>query len=291
MPSVPVPQIPAQAERPAAPLTATPTVLRQEVVQPRAAPAPLRTSLSARLEFADEPSRPSVDLTGGAISLGRDPGCTIVFETSAATVSRRHAEISCTSEGFVIADNNSFNGTLLNGQRLTEPAMLKNGDQIQIGRGGPIVVFISAPSASAGQASVASASSQEVREQDFSKTMVAKLDSVSTPSGTGTSAPQLLRTFRFSDKGSLTIGRDQLNDISLDGFQISNKHARLNMRGGEVVAEDLGSTNGTFVNGVRISKQSITPADKVQIGSFLIQYDGAGQIAVYDTRSKTRIDG
>ncbi len=274
-------------ERPAAPLTATPTVLRNAAPQiPASPPAQAsRPTAPARLEFVDEPSRPAVVLTGATISLGRDPACTVVFETSAATVSRRHADISRSEHGYVIADNNSFNGTLLNGQRLTEPAPLKNGDKIQIGRGGPIIAFVSAASATGQQPDAPFSAA----EQDFSKTMVARLDAGTVRTG-GLSEPQLVRTFSFSEKTSLAIGRDAGNDISLDGLQISNRHAKLSMRGGEVVAEDLGSTNGTFVNGARISRQAVMPSDQVHIGTFLLRCDASGQVAVYDTRAKTRID-
>ncbi|MBX3288169.1 MAG: FHA domain-containing protein [Acidobacteria bacterium] len=288
-PAAAVPSASTTPERPPAPLTATPTVLRNATSQaPPAVPSPSSSAIPARLEFADDPSRPAVVLSGTTISLGRDPACTVVFETSAATVSRRHADISRSEQGYVIADNNSFNGTLLNGQRMTEPALLKNGDKIQIGRGGPILAFVYETTAASPQPA-ASSSAAAQPEQDFSKTMVARLDA-GTVRSAGTSEPQLIRTFSFSEKGSLTIGRDAGNDISLDGLQISNRHAKLSLRGGEIFAEDLGSTNGTFVNGVRISRQAVTPSDQVHIGTFLLRCDTSGQIAVFDTRAKTRID-
>ncbi|MBX3244850.1 MAG: FHA domain-containing protein [Acidobacteria bacterium] len=282
----------ARPESSSAPLTATPTVLRSVASQESAASAGSASSsaLPAKLEFADDPSRPPVVLAGATISIGRDPACTVVFETSAAMVSRRHADISRTEKGYVVADNNSFNGTFLNGQRLTEPALLTNGDKIQIGMGGPILVFVSGVTQASSRMDAAVSNLEPQRsEQDFSKTMVAKLDAGQIRS-TGLSEPQLIRTFSFSDKASLTIGRDADNDISLDGLQISNRHAKLSLRGGEIFAEDLGSTNGTFVNGVRISRQAVSPSDQIHIGTFLLRCDASGQIAVYDTRAKTRID-
>ena len=282
----------ARPESSSAPLTATPTVLRNVASQESVASAGSASSsaLPAKLEFADDPSRPPVVLAGATISIGRDPACTVVFETSAAMVSRRHADISRTEKGYVVADNNSFNGTFLNGQRLTEPALLTNGDKIQIGMGGPILIFVGGVTQASSRMDAAVLNLEPQRsEQDFSKTMVAKLDAGQIRS-TGLSEPQLIRTFSFSDKASLTIGRDADNDISLDGLQISNRHAKLSLRGGEIFAEDLGSTNGTFVNGVRISRQAVSPSDQIHIGTFLLRCDASGQIAVYDTRAKTRID-
>ncbi len=94
----------------------------------------------------------------------------------------------------------------------------------------------------------------------------------------------------FGGKKELIVGRAETSDIKLDGLQISNRHARLLQTNSGIVIEDLNSTNGVYVNGDRVSRQTITPNDAVQIGSFLIKIDTAGNIGVFDTRSKTRID-
>ena len=54
--------------------------------------------------------------------------------------------------------------------------------------------------------------------------------------------------------------------------------------------EDLKSTNGVFIDGKRVSRQQINPNDAVQIGTFMLAVDPSGNINVFDTRSKTRID-
>ena len=102
--------------------------------------------------------------------------------------------------------------------------------------------------------------------------------------------PTLLMSLTFGNKQELTIGRAENNDIVLDGLQISNLHARLLQTNTGVVIEDLNSTNGVYVNGARISRQGFFANDSVQIGSFLIELDQAGNIGVFDSRSKTRID-
>lgn len=67
---------------------------------------------------------------------------------------------------------------------------------------------------------------------------------------------------------SLTFGRGPDNDIALDDTQVSRNHARLFKHGDEVIIEDLGSTNGTLVNGKPITGQHILqPADIISIGS------------------------
>ncbi|HLM59546.1 MAG TPA: ATP-binding cassette domain-containing protein, partial [Pyrinomonadaceae bacterium] len=102
--------------------------------------------------------------------------------------------------------------------------------------------------------------------------------------------PQLLMSLTFGNKSELIVGRDDKSDIKIDGLQISNRHARLLQTNSGIVVEDLNSTNGVYLNGNRISRQAVTAEDTVQIGSFHIRIDAAGNVGVFDTRSKTRID-
>ena len=76
---------------------------------------------------------------------------------------------------------------------------------------------------------------------------------------------------RDFQKDEITVGRIQGNDIVLPRGNISKKHARIVQRDGKIVALDLKSTNGTFINGKRISgPQVIHDSDKIQIGDFVI---------------------
>jgi pSer/pThr/pTyr-binding forkhead associated (FHA) protein len=68
----------------------------------------------------------------------------------------------------------------------------------------------------------------------------------------------VMRTGPESDRvfelqlGVLTIGRDSSNEITINDSEVSRKHARLTAQAGGYILEDLGSTNGTFVNGQRL---------------------------------------
>ena len=243
-------------------------------------------------------------LTKNQIWLGREPSCDIVFDSDAVMVSRKHAEITNQNGSYLLTDNNSFNGTLVNGQRIAAQTPIYHSDEIQLGVGGPVVKFNSptriAPKGAslAGQRAVApaqiapAAALDAMLENVGSKTMVANIGNISQKiSKNDTSAqPTLLMSLTFGDKQQLGIGRAEDNDIVLDGLQISNAHARLLKTGNGIAIEDLNSTNGVYVNGTRVSKQGIFPNDAVQVGSFLLQIDNAGTIGIFDTRSKTRID-
>ena len=72
-------------------------------------------------------------------------------------------------------------------------------------------------------------------------------------------APRRLRTVssaRLDSTPTVYIGRDQQNDIALDDDYASTRHARLEPRRDGVWVSDAGSTNGTFVNGVKLEKRA-----------------------------------
>jgi hypothetical protein len=61
----------------------------------------------------------------------------------------------------------------------------------------------------------------------------------------------------------LTVGRDSTNDVVINDAEISRRHARLTFQGGKYILEDLGSTNGTFVNGQRLAGPRVLKAGEV----------------------------
>ncbi|MGZ9223568.1 MAG: FHA domain-containing protein, partial [Anaerolineales bacterium] len=61
----------------------------------------------------------------------------------------------------------------------------------------------------------------------------------------------------------ITVGRDSTNEIVINDAEISRRHARLTFQGGKYVLEDLGSTNGTFVNGQRLAGPRVLKAGEV----------------------------
>jgi pilus assembly protein CpaF len=76
------------------------------------------------------------------------------------------------------------------------------------------------------------------------------------------------------DQNEITIGRVQGNDIVLPKGNISKRHSRIVLRDSKFIIVDLKSTNGTFVNGKRISSpQVLKDSDKIYIGDFTLQLE------------------
>ena len=71
-------------------------------------------------------------------------------------------------------------------------------------------------------------------------------------------------------KDSMTIGRNQENDIFIDNLVVSSHHAKLDKSGDDYILTDLQSTNGTFVNNRRITSHKLQHKDKITIGKHLL---------------------
>jgi pSer/pThr/pTyr-binding forkhead associated (FHA) protein len=86
------------------------------------------------------------------------------------------------------------------------------------------------------------------------------------------------------------IGREPSLPLHLDqDTQVSRRHARIAQQGGQVVVEDLGSTNGTYVNDQPISApRSLNPGDKVRIGLTVLELRTRQQVAARPSAVQVR---
>ncbi len=76
---------------------------------------------------------------------------------------------------------------------------------------------------------------------------------------------------RQFDQNIITIGSKDDNDVVLDDETVSRRHCRIAQRDEHFVAEDLGSTNGTYVNGVRIERAFLEPGSVLAVGNSRIE--------------------
>ena len=89
----------------------------------------------------------------------------------------------------------------------------------------------------------------------------------------------------YLDKPEVSMGRDLANDIPVPDAEISRRHARFIVKPDGVYIEDLGSTNGTFLNGVRLSApKRLSNGDLVTLAESTVmsfEWEDAQQAAAY----------
>lgn len=91
---------------------------------------------------------------------------------------------------------------------------------------------------------------------------------------------RVIKDFQIS-KERMTIGRKPHNDIQIDNLAVSGEHAMIMTILNDSFLEDLGSTNGTMVNGKAVKKHFLQPDDVVEIGKYKLRYinDKAGKVS------------
>ena len=77
------------------------------------------------------------------------------------------------------------------------------------------------------------------------------------------------------DFAALSVGRGSANDIPISADEYaSSRHARFEPRRDGIYVEDVGSTNGTFVNGIQITRErKLTPGDVVRVGQTDLRFE------------------
>ena len=75
-------------------------------------------------------------------------------------------------------------------------------------------------------------------------------------------------------QGTLTIGREESNTVAFpDDSTVSRRHARIASDAGQFTIYDEGSSNGTFVNGVKVEEQVLHSGDEIQIGTTRLRFE------------------
>lgn len=195
------------------------------------------------------------------VSIGRSTDNDVVLNNE--RVSRHHARLDYREESVIITDLGSLNGTLVNRQMIEPnvPHPLKPGDAVSIGRFTLTLSMIP---------------------------LSGHIDKilVETPHETELQVPDL------GGRDSLTIGRGPDNDIVIAHPMVSGNHARITRRGrdGAYIIEDLGSTNGTFVNGeLVVGPLPLHRDDIINVGPYKIVYIPEALTAV-DESDNLRLD-
>ena len=207
----------------------------------------------------------AIEIPENGAVLGRDRACDVVM--SGKGVSRRHAIIQQAAGSYVLIDQSS-NGTLVNGARLAGPHSLRRGDLIAIGpnefrweiKGSarparePCDGTEMMPSVQlAGRAPLAEGTLSEPPER-------ASVQPLESPATLATLSNGLLWRTEFRiNRPVAAIGRGEHNDVRIVDESVSASHATLIRKGEAWFVLDLGSSNGTFVDGLRVAGERAVP--------------------------------
>lgn len=198
---------------------------------------------------------------GHTIYIGRDASsCQLVLSDD--SISRKHASLHINDQNkMVITDLGSQNGTFINGKMITEPLVLQQGDIITIGEN---------------VLELYGTDDHDTKKHENSKveTKVASQQSLS-----------------ILESGNLiTIGRDPSNQVVLEHPHVSRQHAVIEVTDQGTSIRDLNSTNGTYVDGVRVvGTEYLSPDSVIRISGFrltmedfqVVRHDEtAGQIEI-----------
>lgn len=211
--------------------------------------------LGATLVVSDGGAPYAVPLLNQPMSIGRASDSTIVLRSPFVSV--RHARIEPEGNAHCIHDVGSTNGLLYEGQRIQQHS-LRDGDVIRIG--------------------------------DVSTGTFVSLTYYNPLVPRAAQAAQVAESYALDPNDpEITIGRANC-DVTLNNPQVSRHHAQIDRQAdGSHLLRDMGSANGTFVNGQRISQHSLAKGDIVQIGPFKLVYN-VSRLDQYDQRGALRID-
>jgi two-component system, NtrC family, sensor kinase len=91
------------------------------------------------------------------------------------------------------------------------------------------------------------------------------------------------------DGETVTLGRGTSNEVQLHDTEISREHAEIKRRGSALIIRDLGSSNGTFVNGQPVKEHELKTGEQLQLGRTLLLYTGVSEDRREDLADKINI--
>ncbi len=243
----------------------------------------------------------------GSLSFGRDAGSDVVV--SGNEVSRQHAEIRNESEGYLLLDL-SVNGTYVNGERIGKTHLLQRADVIRIGHDefrfyadavGPNAPKAppESPMAPAPPITPPAGAAQRLSDTMHGVPGEEQLARNTPPSPEAAPLASLLfRSGSFKGRRLpikvpvVNIGRGDYNDIVIADPSVSTMHAKLQRREAIWILSDLGSTNGTYVEGEQLTGETpLTPGTTLRFGDVIALFEPLDDKVPAGRTNQTRMMG
>ncbi|MGH8493983.1 MAG: FHA domain-containing protein [Moraxellaceae bacterium] len=210
-----------------------------------------------KLQFIDN-RQPSIWLVDPRISIGRDKSNSVVINDEGVSVF--HAELRQEDGKLFIWDSGSVNGTFVNGEKITGKREVNAGDVIRFYQ---IDVQIVDPSKGPAPA-LPDAVKRELEKPAIPQWQLKAM--------TGTISGKM-----YLIDGTKIIGRDPGCDLIIAGSHVSRRHAELSIRSGKLWVKDLGSSNGSFVNGKRNDETALKNGDEVKFDAMTFKVVGPAE--------------
>ena len=211
-----------------------------------------------KLQFQDR-RQDDIELSDSILTFGRVASNAVVLDDE--QVSNHHAQLEITGEDVILSDLGSQNGTFVNGERIMAPRKLTSWDIFSLNDVGFQLIPLSGQEYRPFSHNPLASKISPVKKVDG---WALKADSESLPPQSYSIAT--IRSFAsevFPIDGKVIVGREQVDGISLPFAKVSRTHAELFEDNGNLFIRDLDSTNGTFVNGVRVTELQLKSGDEV----------------------------
>jgi ABC-type multidrug transport system ATPase subunit/pSer/pThr/pTyr-binding forkhead associated (FHA) protein len=215
-----------------------------------------------------------VTVADEALRIGRDPLCPIVVDDP--RVSREHLELTYQADRWRLRDLGSINGTFTDAGRVYEMEIL---DACTVRLGNPVDGPVITLRPDGHPTPPATTTDPAQRGQPTEAGVGRPAPGSAAPLGPRFAAGRMpSATYRAADR--TRIGRAPDNDIVLDDLLVSRYHADLIRDGAGFRVIDLGTRNGTYVNGRQVEQAVLRPGDLLSFGHHQMVFDG-GELRDY----------
>jgi pSer/pThr/pTyr-binding forkhead associated (FHA) protein len=235
-----------------------------------------------RLVISDnEGAMAVVPLVREEITIGRKEGNTI--RLTERNISRQHCRIQRVNGSYLIHDLGSYNGVLVNGQRVTGEAAVQPGDEIRVGD--YTLLLEEVPNTAADPVPALPDKAPAAVPQVAPMTIGSEGEAAGAeppPRLVVLSPPIAGAEFSLPELGELRIGRAPDLDITIEHRSVSREHAKVVCAAGEIRIVDLGSVNGLIVNGEKVAEAKLVGDEKIELGDIHLRFVGAGQQFVFE---------
>lgn len=205
-----------------------------------------------------------IEIPSSGLTIGRDPACGLPLADK--SVSRHHATIAPSLQGYLLTDT-SANGVVVNDRKVDGSVVLGMRDSIRVGN---VELRFEAdravlePPRAAADDRVRAGSAPPPQVVQRRGQLLATLEVVNIGALHGT-------RFRI-ERPVVHIGRGKHNEVRLADDSVSASHATISRRGARWVVLDLGSTNGSYIDGERITERALNGVADLRFGNVKLRF-------------------